>query len=165
MHPPAKFFFDRSEIFFWWDRFDRIVYKNFFITRCGRLLVRSLFNRWCLRKIFLFSESFFKSSSSIATPNRSGTSCRRSRVPGLLGSSEPSSLSWSSHSIGLDSFQIIFCWCRSLKGSGRKLYREVFRLITLITHSKTFHAESAVCSDPLNLFKGPLAVLFSLTTT
>ncbi len=63
---------------------------------------------------------------------------------------------------GLTPFKLFFCWCRSLKGSGRKLYREVFRLITLITHSKTFHAESAVCSDPLNLFKGPLAVLFSL---
>ena len=94
VHPPAKFFFDRSEIFFLMRsiRSDRL--QKFFLSRG---VVASWFEVCSIDdvcvKIFLFSESFFKSSSSIATPNRSGTSCRRSRVPGLLGSSEPSSLS------------------------------------------------------------------------
>ena len=153
VHPPAKFFFDRSEIFF--DEIDSIgsFTKIFFITRCGRLLVRSLFNRWCLRKIFLFSESFFISSSSIATPNRSGTSCRRSRVPSLLGSSEPSSLSWSSHSTGLDSFQNYLLLISIFERQRTKTLSRSVSSFTFIIHSKTFHNESAVCSDPLNFLK------------
>lgn len=130
VHPPANFFLKIRNFF--WDRSIGSFYKKlFFITRCGRLLVRSLFNRSWLRKIFLFSENFFISSSSIATPNRSGTSCRRSRVPSLLGSSEPSSLSWSSHSTGSTPFKLFFCWYRSLKGSGQNFYRHLVFVLSL----------------------------------
>ena len=106
---PRNFFLIDPKFFF--DEIDSIgsFTKNYFLSRG---VVASWFEVCSIDdvcvKIFLFSENFFISSSSIATPNRSGTSCRRSRVPSLLRSSEPSSLSWSSHSTRLDSFQNYF---------------------------------------------------------
>ena len=124
VHPPAKFFFDRSEIFF--VEIDSIgsFTKIFFITRCGRLLVRSLFNRSWLRKFF-FSESILSAAHRL---QHRIVLALRVDAPGCQVYSGPQNRQAYHDQViqpGLTPFKIIFYWYRSLKGSGQNFYRHL----------------------------------------
>ena len=158
VHPPAKFFLKIRNFF--WDRSIGSFYKNYFLSRG---VVASWFEVcsidhdcvkfFCLVRIFLSAAHRLQHRIVLAL---------RVDAPGCRVYSGPQNRRAYHDQViqpGSTPFKLFFCWYRSLKGSGRNFFvGKWFRLITFIIHSKTFHNESAVCSDPLNLFKGPLAV-------
>ena len=123
--PTREIFFWSIRNFFWWDRFDRIVYKKlFFITRCGRLLVRSLFKRWCLRKIFFSESIFYQQPIDCNTESfwHFVSTLQGAKSTRVLRTVKPIMIKSFNRAWLLSNY---FCWYRSLKGSGQNFYRHL----------------------------------------